>query len=224
MKPTNYSLKIDHFKAYYWFDKNLTGYFNFPVLDFVKPTFINKVIPFNFLKSSTSKDFWVHFFIDDYQFERIWSRPYDYINLLKQVNGVITPDFSMYRDMPKAIQIYNCYRNRAIARYLQDQGISIVPTVSWSDESSFEFCFDGIPKNSAVAISSNRCILDKQAKKYFLSGFNKMLNVINPEQIIFIGSVPNELKDNKAIVQFINYGSYINERSKIKHENKPNYN
>ena len=42
----------------------------------------------------------VHFFIDDYQFERLWRFPDRYIPLLQEYDCVLTPDFSIYVDMP----------------------------------------------------------------------------------------------------------------------------
>ena len=49
----------------------------------------------------------VHFFIDDYQFERIWTRPEKYIRALDGFCCVLTPDFSMYLDVPAPLRIWN---------------------------------------------------------------------------------------------------------------------
>ncbi|MGQ7551471.1 DUF4417 domain-containing protein, partial [Streptococcus suis] len=42
-----------------------------------------------------------------YQFERIWQRPEFYIEKLTEFDCVLTPDFSLYQDMPIAMQIWN---------------------------------------------------------------------------------------------------------------------
>ena len=42
----------------------------------------------------------VHFYKDDYQFERFWNNPDKYIPLLQQFGAVCSPDFSLYSDMP----------------------------------------------------------------------------------------------------------------------------
>ena len=60
---------------------------------------------------------------DDYRFERIWRNPRQYLNVLKRYNGVILPDFSLYRDMPLVMQLWNIYRSRAIGFWLQLNGI-----------------------------------------------------------------------------------------------------
>ena len=176
------------------------------MLDYVKPQKVLNIVPFNVFKAKPDNNSWVHFFIDDYQFERIWQKPTQYIKLLKQAAGVITTDFSMYIDMPKAVQIYNCYRNRALARLFQKEGIKIIPAIGWSDEDSFSWCFEGIAYGSAVAVSSNGCYSNKDAKSNFLAGFNKMLEKINPCQVIFVGVAPEELKDLCVIEHFASHG------------------
>lgn len=47
----------------------------------------------------------VHFYIDDYKFECIWNRPERYLRRLSQYRFVLTPDFSLYTNMPLAMQI-----------------------------------------------------------------------------------------------------------------------
>ena len=68
----------------------------------IKPTnqLPNRLITFSKAMRTNDYDQWVHFYEDDSSFERIWNRPNYYLPLLKKFNGVITPDFSLYRDMP----------------------------------------------------------------------------------------------------------------------------
>ena len=112
-------------------------------------------IPFNFAKTCTDcATKGVHFFVDDYQFQRVWNQPDKYIPLLRKFGAVCAPDFSMYTDMPLAMQIYNHYRKHWLAAYWQQCGIHVVPTLCWSNEQSYDWCFDGEPQQSIVAISS----------------------------------------------------------------------
>lgn len=54
-------------------------------------------IPFNFAKTCTDcATKGVHFFVDDYQFQRVWNQPDKYIPLLRKFGAVCAPDFSMY--------------------------------------------------------------------------------------------------------------------------------
>lgn len=154
-------------------------------------------IGFNYASTASNRhDKAVHFFIDDYQFERLWRDVNRYTEMLSQFKYVMTPDFSTYTDFPKAIQIYNHYRKHWVGRYLQDYGCKVIPTISWSDKESFEWCFDGEPKGGTVAVSSVGCSKNKQAKELFLNGYNEMIERLHPESIIFYGEVPKECSGN----------------------------
>jgi len=118
-----------------------------------------ELTPFNFLlstKGSPSK--WIHCFLDDYQIQRLWNNPDLYTAAIKRqgYGGIFTPDFSLYMDMPLALQIHNTYRNRWVGAYMQQHGVSVIPTVSWSGPASFEFCFTGVEKGATVAIPDLR--------------------------------------------------------------------
>ena len=39
----------------------------------------NDIISFNYMLSAKNKDVGIHFYIDDYQFERVWISPQIYI-------------------------------------------------------------------------------------------------------------------------------------------------
>ena len=54
-----------------------------------------------------------------FRFESIYKNPDDKIERLKEFNAVLSPDFSMYTEMPVALQLYNCFRNRWTGAYLQ---------------------------------------------------------------------------------------------------------
>lgn len=51
-------------------------------------------------------------FLYDYKFENIWKKPDEYVEKLKKYKAVLSPDFSMYIEMNKALQLYNTFRNR----------------------------------------------------------------------------------------------------------------
>lgn len=138
----------------------------------------------------------VHFFLDDYQFVRVWSDPLRYANMLSRFRCVMTPDFSMYLDMPVILQMYNHYRKQWLGAYWQSMLIDVIPTVSWSDESSFSWCFSGIPTHSTVAISSVGTQRGKESKRMFLAGYNAMVDKLCPSTILFYGNVPKECTGN----------------------------
>lgn len=75
-------------------------------------------------------------------------------------------------------------------------GIKVIPTISWSDESSFEWCFDGEPIGGTVAVSSVGTQKNKTAKELFLNGYNEMMKRLEPETVIFYGTIPKECYGN----------------------------
>jgi hypothetical protein len=85
----------------------------------------------------------VHFFLDDYRYETVWSRPQRALEHLSKYRILLAPDFSLYADWPLAMQQWNVYRNRWCGRYWQELGFLVIPTVSWSTPESFDFCFEG---------------------------------------------------------------------------------
>ena len=152
---------------------------------------VGTFIGFNYAKTcKTSYDKGVHFFIDDYQFTRCWTNPDAYLDLLGSFKAVCTPDFSTYVDFPRAVQIYNHYRKHWLGAYWQMHGITVIPTISWADKDSFEWCFDGEPVGGAVAVSSVGTQLDKRAAELFRLGYDEMLRRLNPSTIYFYGLVP----------------------------------
>lgn len=138
----------------------------------------------------------VHFFLDDYQFIRLWTDPNRYINILQQFAYVMSPDYSMYTDFPKALQIYNHYRKHWLAAYWQEHGIRVIPTICWSDKDSYEWSFDGEPTHGVVAISAVGTQNSKERKGKFLDGYFEMVDRLQPTQIIFYGDVPGECRGN----------------------------
>ena len=159
-------------------------------------------IGFNYAKTCEKQqktDFGVHFFLDDYQFNRLWNRPDKYIPLLSKFKYVLSPDFSMYTDYPKAMQMWKHYQKHWLGAYMELFGIKVIPTVGWSDKESFKWCFDGDPKNSIVAVSSIGTQKDKESKQLFLEGYNKMLEVLKPTKILFWGNIPNEIDKSNVI-------------------------
>ena len=142
----------------------------------------------------------VHFFIDDYQFQRLWNSPEKYMEKLKQYEVVLTPDFSPYADMPLATQIFNHYRKHWVGALMQEYGIKVIPTIRASrDERSLDFYLDGEPKGGVVCISS-MWTSDDEARAYFLREYETMRKTLKPEKIYVYG---NEVEGLKGNIEYI---------------------
>lgn len=155
----------------------------------------NRVITFSkaMAKGMSDYDQWVIFYEHDKNFERLWNTPNKYLAKLKKFNGVISPDFSLYRNMPLVMQMWNTYRGRALATWLQDNGVQIIPNVRFNDERTYEFCFCGIEKYSTVAVGTHGCIKKNIDKKYFKNGLEELVKRLSPKNIIVYGTAPNDI-------------------------------
>lgn len=162
------------------------GFYDMPVIRKTEHT-PKSLLGFNYAKSSKKYESGIHFFLDDYQFERLWRSPQTYINMLSEFDCVLTPDFSLYTDMPKAMMIWNTYRSRLLGNFWQQEGLTVVPTVSWADEDSFDFCFDGLPLNSILAISTVGVKQTEKATQIWIKGFEEMIENCHPKKLIVYG-------------------------------------
>lgn len=143
----------------------------------------------------------VHFFIDDYQFERIWNNPDKYVDKLKKYACVLTPDFSPYCDMPLITQMFNHYRKHWVGAYLQSHGVRVIPTIRAStDERSLEWFLDGEPKGGIVCISS-MWTKEEEARDYFVNKeYKQMYEKLKPSKIYVYG---NEVEGLSGNIEYI---------------------
>ncbi len=198
----------DVFNAFLVKVATYAGIFEFPR---IMPTYYipQRIIAFS--KALACKDYnqWIHFFEDDYLFERLWRNPNNYLELLKRFNGVILPDFSLYRDMPYVMQLWNIYRSRAIGHWLQINGIRIIPNIRFGDKRTYSLCCDGIEKHCVIAIGSHGNIKNKTDREIFLEGFDLVVKTLQPSTVIIYGSSPDRYfqKYRDAGINIISFDS-----------------
>lgn len=153
----------------------------------------------------------VHFYQDDYKFDGsrcgIWVAYKKARELLSHFAGIITPDFSTYNDFPFPIKIFNTYRMRAFGYWYGTFGGSVINNVRWGEEDTFYWCFDGIHKNSVIAIGTvGSGLRHVENRKLFEVGFFKLLEVLTPKTIIVYGSDNysffDNVRQNIKILQF----------------------
>lgn len=163
---------------------------------------VKELIPY---RVDSNRNGTAHFFLDDYRFERCWKNTDSQIKELKKYDGVLSPDFSMYTNYPEAFQIWQVYRNRWCARYWQMLGIKVIPSISWSDESSYKYAFLGVPKGSIVAVGTVGVLNSEEAKRLFMQGFKEMIKQIEPKRILIYGNKLTELEGYKNLKWFEPY-------------------
>lgn len=122
----------------------------------------------------------IHFFVDDYRFNGIYNNPEKSLAKYSQYAFLLTPDFSTYADMSLWRQMESVAKNRWCGAYWQNKGLTVIPTISWSTPSSYDFCFDGVEENSIVAIGMIGC---KQNRFNFMRGYYTMLEKSIPKPL-----------------------------------------
>lgn len=171
-------------------EQRADGWFQMPTLkacDYIP----KRIIGFNYVKTAKEFDCGVHFFLDDYQFERVWNRPNEYIPKLDKFECVFTPDWSLYVNMPRAMQIWNIYRARLIGQRMQDWGLRVIPTLSWADKESYDFCFEGLPRGGCVAVSSVGVMREQESRELWCDGMREAIKRLRPKTVLCYGNAPD---------------------------------
>ena len=203
------SILDDGFQAYLTKDATLVGDAGIPLLMDLKNTQIpNGMIPFGKARTCSNHRQYVHFYSHDKTFSAVLTSTTKYLDLLKQYDGVISPDCSILVNQARCLQQTNTYMNRAVGFYLQKQGIPVIPNVRWGDETTFDFCFLGIPQNSIVCISTHGCLRTKRLREIFKAGLPVMLDVLNPTTVLVHGFMPDDVfGDYLDRSRFVRYAS-----------------
>lgn len=162
------------------------GFYQMPTIN--KETHIpNGLMGFNYALTSQDYSKGIHFYVDDYQFERIWNDPYKYIDALREFDCVLTPDFSLYMDMPISMKIWNVFRSRLIGQMMQDEGLTVIPTVSWAESETFAFCYDGLPEGGVLSISTVGVKQDSHAFEIWKAGTTELIKRKKPSALLVYG-------------------------------------
>lgn len=135
----------------------------------------------------------VCFYEDDHEFDSkngIWFNTNYAYKILSHFSGIVTPDFSTFQDFPVPLKYWNTYRMRAFGYwYGTICGNKVINNVRWGTPETYNYCFDGIPKNSIVAIGTvggSPRKLDDRTR--FEEGLAEMMRVLSPHTIIVYGS------------------------------------
>ena len=206
-------LKTDRAYTLHLISRGGCGAGGFPELDPVE-ALPDELIGFNYAKSTdaaSKRGNGCHFFIDDYQFERVWAYPEKYSAVLRPFGCVLAPDFSLYMDMPAPMQAWNRYRSQALGRYWQDNGLTVVPTLSWAQPESYAFCFDGVPRHSTVATSTVGVKGDAGALAVWEDGMREAMRRLEPSRVLLYGG---DIGFDFGGAEVIEYKNSVTERMK----------
>lgn len=157
-------------------------------------TNINLIAYTNIRKNEQEfSDFGVHFFVDDCKFQSLYKSPENRFSTLSQYRFCLTPDYSLYGEMPTWRQIESVAHSRWCGAWWQQKGMQVIPTISWDKYQSYDFCFEGVESGSIVAVATYAC---KHERSTFCRGYDAMLERINPEAIICYGTPFSTMRGN----------------------------
>ena len=193
------------------------GRLEIPALEAPSKILIPKSLtPFSKRKYAESYDTAICEYEHDIQFADLVYNPGSLSKELRAYAAFITPDCSLYRDMPLCLQISNTYLNRAVGAFFQSIGLYVIPNVRWGDERSFttcelpeKFAFLGVPKDSIISIGTYGCIKGAENRYYFKAGLDAMLQELTPQIVLVYGSMPDDIfKEYQSYTTFIQYDDW----------------
>lgn len=176
----------------------------------------DNIVPFSERKKCSPLNSTIGFFEMDEKFADVLISPDKYIDEFLSYQAIVSPDCSLYRNMPLSAQITNIYRSRAIGGYYQRKGVHVIPLIRWGSEDTYttrklpeKVAFLGVEKQSILAIGTYGCIQSKEDKYFFKSGLESMLETLEPNTVLVYGSMPKSVfGDYMTNTKFIQYDNW----------------
>lgn len=182
------------------------GKYEFPVIEKVNLV-PNGLVSFEQITTSKAYDDWVHFFIDDWKFSKLFRQPFRYLHILRKFDGVIAPDNSILWNAPYFKQIESIGNSRMMGSWLQRAGLNVIPCVRWGKKETYDFAFDGLQPEGTVAVGTHGAVRCNETRKIFSEGVPELVHRILPRTIIVYGSFKESmfeaaLEEDIKIVNF----------------------
>lgn len=214
--PHRKNIVDDGFYSHLARNATFKNFFEFP--DLKRPKLIDipeGAVPFSCMNKGNPNDC-VVFFEKDPLFADALVAADDFIDELRKHKFVSSPDCSLYRDEPLAVQLANTYLNRLVGHYFQEKGLTLIPTVRWGDERSYTtevfpepFAFAGLPKKSVYWIGSYGVSQNKENAYHLQAGLEGLINYLTPKMILVYGSMPKKIfSDYLSYTNFVHFADW----------------
>lgn len=193
------------------------GFLEIPTIKAPKEIIIPKSLtPFTKRNYADTTDTAICEYEHDFRFTELVYKPEQLFEDLSRFSAFISPDCSLYLDMPLCLQIANVYFNRAVGSYYQSRGMYVIPNIRWGDERTFTTCelpekvaFLGAPKQSIVSIGTYGCIKTADDKYYLKAGLEAMLQELEPVVVLVYGNMPDSIfQDYANCTKFVQYDDW----------------
>ena len=128
----------------------------------------------------------VHFFEDDFRFERMWNNPRKYLEKLSRFEVVIMTDYSTSIDFPRPLKMWNAYRNQLLGAWLQAQGLDVIPSAL--HQPGCDWLLEGIPRHSTISVCGRGHTKDVVERRRFIRDLRSTVDTLEPTAIVYYGS------------------------------------
>ena len=110
-----------------------------------------------------------------------------------------------------AMKIWNTYRSRMIGQIMQREGLEVIPALSWAEEETFSFCFDGIEPGGVVAVATVGVARKKDAWEGWRAGMDEAMRRLRPSTVLCYGK-PIDYDFGDVPVRFYEQRKFSNVR------------
>ena len=132
---------------------NSVGKYEFPIIR-KQDIDVNKIKLLSYVDTKAddkeNKDKTIHFFTHDWKFEKVYENADKELEKLKQYYCLLSPDFSMFTNMPIALQIASVFKNRCCCAILTARWIRTMP--SGFAARALPFAWTMLAENCRIAI------------------------------------------------------------------------
>lgn len=148
------------------------------------------------------------FYTHDSKFERIFTNAGEVIEKILAAGflGVVSPNFSIYSNWPRIVQMFQVYKSRWVSRYMQGVGIGVIPDVDWAGVESLDFCFDGIPFGlPCVSVQMQTKLTEESDFENRRMGIKAIVEKLKPETLLVYGANQYWQQETKDIFKNVTF-------------------
>lgn len=190
--PKSQRLKAEMHNMHLMGNMKFTSDYGLPVIEPYSYTIdpkTMKFVPFSSRNDvAVTPDVALTFYEDDYKFATAtWNNLDVTTYKLLPYNTLLTPDHSLYVDMPYAFNIQQLYRSRFAGAVWQQCGFNVIATASWGSVDTFRYCFNGLPCNSVIAVCGIGVDWCRAATTLWNMAIRELVCQLSPSLIVVYG-------------------------------------
>lgn len=168
----------------------------------------------------------LEFYIKDRALEGFWeNRKMLYKQLKKQnFKAIITPNFSLYEDAPRAEHLYNIQRAKKVYNEMIQEGLPAILDVIWATNEDLEFWINEINKSNIKTIAFSFMNVDTRLKasnawRHYLLGYKILISRVSSDIEIIIAGISSiqrfveiERVSGNRKISIIHQAAWVNSR------------